>query len=139
MSRNLNKNKEVSLILYLIRDLDPFFFESLIDTIGNSNNVSLILISRLTPHYFKNIIFLNILSTEIISNKLNRKLTEEKIEKNLVYTRTKQLNNSKLFYKNIKHQLENIFFFNLKNTKYNASFSSETSNLIKIFKNYILI
>ena len=138
MSRNLNKNKEVSLTLYLIEALDPLFFESLIDTLGISNDILFTSNSGLT-NYFKNIIFLNILSTEIISNQLDLKLDGAKTGNNLIYKITKQLNSSKLFHKDIKNQLEKFLFFNLKNTKNNCLLSSETPKLIKNLKNFILI
>lgn len=138
MSKNLNKNKEVSLPFYLISDLDPGFFESLIDNLGNANNILLTQNSALTI-YLENIIFLNILPTEILSNKLDWKLTEEKTEGNLIYAITKPLNNSKVFDEDIKHQREKFFFHNLKSAKHNSLLSSETSNLIKHLKNYILI
>jgi len=134
----LNKNKEISLTLSLIKDLDPFFFEFLIDIVGNSDNTLFTENSNLT-NYLKNLIFLNILSTEIITNDLDQKLTESRTIDNLIYSTNKQLNSSKLSNKDIKYELEKIFFYSLKKIKHNYFLTSETSNLIKKLKNYILI
>lgn len=134
----MNKNKEISLTLSLIKDLDPFFFEFLIDIVGNSDNTLFTENSNLT-NYLKNLIFLNILSTEIITNDLDQKLTESRTIDNLIYSTNKQLNSSKLSNKDIKYELEKIFFYSLKKIKHNYFLTSETSNLIKKLKNYILI
>jgi len=125
-----------------IKDLDPFFFESLIDIIGNSDNTVFTQNSNLTD-YLKNLIFLNILSTEIISKELDQKLIGGRTVNNLIYSINKQLNSSELELelssKDIKYQLEKKFFYSLKKIKYNYFLSSEASNLLKNFKNYILI
>jgi len=136
LSKNLSKNKEVSLNLYLAKDLDPFFFEFLTDTLGNSNN-NLFSKDIDLNKYLQNLIFLNILSAEIVSSQLDQRLPRGK--KNLVYLINKRLNSSKKSNKDMKYELFKVFFRTLKSTKHNCFLFSETSNLIKNFKNYLFI
>nr|QWK42770.1 hypothetical protein [Lessonia spicata] len=120
-----NKNKKNLQILFLIKNLDPIFFQFLTDNIEYPNKSLKI--------SYKNIIFFfiycNIFSTKQLNVKLQNKTTGHKFKDNLLYyiNNGKQRVIAKALNKSLKQELQKSFFLSINQTKHHemVSFSSQ--------------
>ena len=133
----LTKRNKILSVFQSIKDLDPFFFELLMDSISDSNKTSII---REKPQALF-IVYSNIFATK----KLNIPLAKEKtlglqIDKintnfNLLYSLI-SIRSLKIRDEEVVSQLNKNLFYKFYLNRYNKFFTSQVKKYIKIIKSW---
>ena len=138
--KSLKKRNKILSVFKSSKDLDPFFFELLMDSIRDSNKT---LIAKKNPQSLF-IIYSNIFATK----KLNRPLAKEqtldrkfnKVTKNmnLIYSVMEQRSIRKLESNDqqVSFQLKKNLFYNLYLNRYNKLISSQVISSLKIIQSW---
>lgn len=141
----INKNRKTLQILFLIKDLDPIFFEFLIDNIEYPNKKLTFTKNESLKTSNTNIIlffiFCNVFSNKHLNTQLQNKPTVDTTKENLLYyiNKGKRRLIAKVFNKDLKEQLQKSFFLSISQTKYNETISSEILTSIKTLQNFNFI
>nr|QWK43479.1 hypothetical protein [Egregia menziesii] len=126
----INKNRKTLQILFLIKDLDPIFFEFLTDNIEYPNKKLTFTNDTSLKSSSINIILL-FFFCNIFSTKLQNKTAGNKIKESLLYDISKK--KGKVIPNNLKQQLQKNFRFSNCQTKDNkmslAKFLTSTSTV----------
>lgn len=136
----LNKNRKTLQILFLIKDLDPIFFEFLIDNIEYPNKK--LTFNKNESLEASNInIILFIIYYNVFSTKQLNKLTANNAKENLFYhmNKGKQRVIAKFLTKDLKQQLQKNFFLSINQTKAHKMGSSKILTSIKTLQHFNLI
>nr|QWK42486.1 hypothetical protein [Macrocystis pyrifera] len=136
----INKNRKTLQILFLIKDLDPIFFEFLIDNIKYPNKKLIFNKDESLKASNKNILLFFIYCNLFSTKQLN-KPTITKAKDNLLYHMNKGKRRviAKFLNKDLKQQLQKNFFFSISKTKVNKMVSSKILTSIKTLQNFTLI
>nr|QWK42344.1 hypothetical protein [Postelsia palmaeformis] len=136
----LNKNRKTLQIFYLIKDLDPIFFEFLIDNIKYPNKK--LILNKDESLEASNInIILSFIYCNVFSTKQLSKTTANNAKDNLLYhmNKSKRRVITKFLKKELKQQFQKNFFLNINQTKTYEMGSSKILTSIKILQNFNLI
>lgn len=141
----INKNRKTLQILLLIKDLDPIFFEFLIDKIEYPNKKLTFTTDESLKTPNTNIIlfltYCNVFSNKQLNIQLQNKPTVDTTKENLLYyiNKGKRRITAKVFNNDLKQQLQKSFFLSINKTKYNETVSSEILTSIKTLQNFNFI
>nr|QWK42912.1 hypothetical protein [Laminaria ephemera] len=141
----INKNRKTLQILFLIKDLDPIFFEFLTDNIEYPNKKLTFTKDKSLKINDINIIFFfiycNIFSTKQLNIQLQNKTTADRAKDNLLHyiNKGKQRLIPKALNINLKQQLQKSFFLIISQTKYNQMISSQVLTSIETLKSFNLV
>ncbi len=141
----LNKNRKTLKILFLIKDLDPIFFEFLIDNIEYPNKKLTFTKNESIKIPNTNIIlfltYCNVFSNKQLNIQLQNKPTVDTTRENLLYyiNKGKRRITAKVFNNDLKQQLQKSFFLSINQTNYNETVSSEILTSIKTLQNFNFI
>lgn len=141
----INKNRKTLQILLLIKDLDPIFFEFLIDKIEYPNKKLTFTTDESLKTPNTNIIlfltYCNVFSNKQLNIQLQNKPTVDTTKENLLYyiNKCKRRITAKVFNNDLKQQLQKSFFLSINKTKYNETVSSEILTSIKTLQNFNFI
>nr|QWK43337.1 hypothetical protein [Ecklonia arborea] len=134
----LNKNKKIRQFFFLIKDLDPIFFEFLIDNIEYPNKkLTFTKDERLKVSDINMLLFFiycNIFSTEQLNLQFQNKTNVNNAKDNLLYylNREKRRLRAKALNKELKQDLQKSFFLSINKTKNNERVVSSSKNLTSI-------
>lgn len=140
-----NKNRKTLQILFLIKDLDPIFFEFLTNNIEYPNKKLTFTKDKTLKIFDINIIFFfiycNIFSTKQLNIQLQNKITGDRAKDNLLYSinKGKRTLIAKALNKNLKQQLQKSFVLSINQTKYNEMLSSKILTSVKTLKHFNLV
>lgn len=145
----INKNRKTLQFLFLIKDLDPIFFEILTDNIEYTNK-KLILKKEISLKVFSiynNIIlffiYCNLFSTKRLNTQLQKKPTGDKATGNSIYPinkgKQKGIRKTLNKAKDLKLQLQKNFFLIINQIRSNEIISSQILTSIELLKDLNLI
>ena len=140
-----NKNRKTLQILFLIKDLDPIFFEFLINNIEYPTKKLTFTKDKTLKISDINIIFFfmycNLFSTKQLNIQLQKKITGDRAKNNLLYyiNKGKRTLIAKALNKNLKQQLQKSFFLSINQTKYNEMISSQVLISVETLRRFNLI
>nr|QWK44047.1 hypothetical protein [Arthrothamnus bifidus] len=141
----INKNRKTLQILFLIKDLDPIFFEFLIDNIEYPNKKLTFTKNENLKTSNTNIIlffiYCNVFSTKQLNIQLQNKPTVGTAKDNLLYyiNKGKRRIIAKILNNDLKQQLQKNFFLSISQTKHNETVSSKILTSSKTLQNFNFI
>nr|QWK42059.1 hypothetical protein [Pterygophora californica] len=145
----INKNRKTPQILFLIKDLDPIFFEFLTDSIEYPNKKltfakeGSLKVCSINIDIILFFIYCNISSTKRLNTELQKKLPGDKEKQNSFYliNKGKQKGIGKVLNKDkdLKQQLQKNFFLSINQTKNNEIISSKILTSIALLEDFNLI
>nr|QWK43054.1 hypothetical protein [Saccharina subsessilis] len=141
----INKNRKTLQILFLIKDLDPIFFEFLIDNIEYPNKKLTFTKNENLKTPNTNIIlffiYCNVFSTKQLNLQLQNKPTVDTTKDNLLYyiNKGKRRIIAKILNNDLKQQLQKSFFLSISQTKYDETVSSKILTSSKTLQNFNFI
>lgn len=128
----LIKKNEILSTFFLIKDLNPFFYGVVIDSIKNSTG-SLIIKNKTLALF---LIYLNIFSTKNLNTK--KRVNMGNTKANLLYpiTKHKLMTNSKVPFNALNHRFNQSLFFDVYLSRYNEKTTLKVLKEIRKIKNF---
>nr|QWK42628.1 hypothetical protein [Lessoniopsis littoralis] len=147
----INKNRKTLQILFLIKDLDPIFFEFVKDSIEYPDKKltftkkESLKVCSININIILFFIYCNIFSTKRLNAQLQQKPTGDKAKGNLFYLINKNKGKQKGIGKalnkdkDLKQQFQKNFFLSINQKKNNEIISSQILTSIGLLEDFNLI